>query len=217
MKAYIAHDGDEQWTVTYATNGAAARRQAAGEFGCDFAEVESCRRAPSLDQYADTDIPIREMLDLGWWFECDGCGGRMLSDDEDYDASEAIGTYNGRCFCSPACRDEKLESDLLEHDARLLAIGELKLHLQARYSETVITSVHAYANGDGHVQQAFVEFVFPGSVHGGGKLDRHAGLTVAAGDYDAWRRYREEAAWRRYREEAWAYPDLPRVVRMFER
>lgn len=117
IKAYIAHDGDEGWSVQYATNGATARRDAAGEFGCDFRDVESCKRAPSLDQYAPGPVPPQALIDIGWKYECGCCGREVSSDlleeveDEGLDPSEFEVTTRGSwAFCSRACMakfDEK--------------------------------------------------------------------------------------------------------------
>ena len=117
LKAYIAHDGDEGWSVEFATNGATARRNAAGEFGCDFRDVESCKRAPSLDQYAPGPVPPQALIDIGWKYECGCCGREVSSDlieeveDEGLDQSEfEITTRGSWAFCSRTCMarfDEK--------------------------------------------------------------------------------------------------------------
>lgn len=135
LKAYIAHDGDEQWSVIYETNGAVARRQAASEFDQDFAEVESCRRAPSLDEYGSTDrIPVAAMLDLGWRFECNGCGRRIDTDGSDDCVYEEPSAWD-RCDARGFYLDE--EEAIPDHASPFTAATREELDPVGFYSTSV--------------------------------------------------------------------------------
>ena len=219
FKAYIVHDGDEGWAVVYATNGASARRHGANELDVDFSEIESCHREPSLDEFANAQIPITSMLDLGWWFECAGCGRKLRWDDDDEaDLVDPVGTYHGLCWCTPTCRDEFLETRLWRESAQDLAVAKLTGWLRDRFPGIVPTRTHAYANDRCLVEQTVVNFSFAGASYGGGVVRvedmygrrgvRWPGepadvkLTISRGDLNAWERYRDSL---------WARSEMPRM------
>lgn len=110
MKAYIVReDSDGNCVIAFATNGATARREGGRELNLEFDEVESCVRAPWADQYAPGPVPMRAMLDHGWWFDCSHCGvkfdaeDRRVYDEDDRD-DELDPVESGKAhYCSPTC------------------------------------------------------------------------------------------------------------------
>lgn len=111
QKAYVIYEGDEgNCAIVFASNGATARREGAGELALSFEEVESCKREPAFDQYAPGPVPLHATLAAGWWHECSHCGvrfdqdERQDGDDEDReDAFDPVQDASRRTFCSPAC------------------------------------------------------------------------------------------------------------------
>ena len=174
-----------------------------------------------MDVYAEAgDVPVGALLDLGWWFECSGCGrsiGQDLVDNPDeawdYSADQAlpamspVGTYRSQCFCTPACRDDYLEEKLLRESAQEIAIQRLSEWVTERYPGTTLGKFrHARADKHGRIESVTVAMEFPEARYGGAVFDGlppNVSLRVTCGDYDAWLRYREHA---------WAYPDLPRLT-----
>jgi hypothetical protein len=163
LKAFIAHDGDEGWSVQYATNGAAARREAAGEFGCDFRDVESCKRAPSLDQYAPGPAPAHALIDIGWSYEC-GCCGRSVSndlleevEDEGLDPADfEITTRGDWAFCSRTCMGKFDEERRAAKRAMNAAIEAASLRFP------FADKIFAHRQGFRDAREVSVWFSFPG-------------------------------------------------------
>lgn len=215
MKAYQATDGDEGWAIIFATNGAAARRHAAREIDCDFEDIEWCRRAPSLDQFAGTSIPIQAILDLGWWFECSGCYRNIGEEDED-DELMPHGTFvcdegsdtraripvgvMGNAYCCADCRDWHKAEIALRESAQRAAIADLSAVILRRFPDAEITRTHGYAarkGGEIKVVQVIVGFLFPGEKYGGGEAriepreSPDIQWTVRRGDLEAFDAYRD--------------------------
>lgn len=93
---------EEACEIIYATSSAAARRLGANEIGIDFQDVESCRRAPYLDEYLGTNGPAPKLLieQYGWRFECGNCFGSVdeLVEERVYDKNEWP-------YCCAVCLD----------------------------------------------------------------------------------------------------------------
>lgn len=89
-KAYAVREDDEGHTVVvFAKSSAEARRLGGYKLDLAFEDVDSCRRAPEFDAYADAGkVPPLVMIEHGWWFECDYCGQKVDSDAEGPDGEE---------------------------------------------------------------------------------------------------------------------------------
>lgn len=93
-KAYtVREDYDGHCVVVFARSNAEARRKGGNELNLSFEEVESCRRAPEFDAYAEAgDVPPLVMIEHGWWYECGYCGRQVSSegymDDDEQDPME---------------------------------------------------------------------------------------------------------------------------------
>lgn len=94
LKAYIVHDKymDNGSTIVWAETSGKAKQEALKEDlfdNCEFIEMYASR-AKKYDKYADTKrIPIKELLQDGWWFCCDMCGTDHL-DQSDIDEGNAF-------------------------------------------------------------------------------------------------------------------------------
>jgi len=80
-----------------------AKRAAAAALECDFQEVVSLKRYPELDNFKG-DLR-RWLLDHGWWFECQKCGGHCYGAEE----GETNGTVlddQDHVFCSAKHQQE---------------------------------------------------------------------------------------------------------------
>lgn len=95
----VREDSEGHAVVVFATNGAAARRSGANELNLSFEEVESCRRSPEFDAYAEAgEVPPLVAIACGWWFECQHCNRQV---DEYTEAPVADGQT---VYCSPSHR-----------------------------------------------------------------------------------------------------------------
>jgi hypothetical protein len=97
-KAYSVLCEDEGHIV-FATRGVVARRNGANKMGIEFDEVETCRRSPEFDQYADTGVvPVKAQIAAGWRIECQHCYQYVGIDTEDaqYESDSIV-------YCCTAC------------------------------------------------------------------------------------------------------------------
>ena len=182
--AYSAYDGYENTAIIFAKNSAEARRFAANEFDCDFAEVESCRRVKQYDQYAPGPVPPLVLIENGWWFECCGCGVKVELDGEEQEPVE----YKSNVFCTEICHQEYNISNAKKALLEAQGIKDLSDYLRAHFPDTKITNTHAYRD-----EQIIVYFSFPGCKIGDAFLKRERGepveLRICNGDLDAWYAY----------------------------
>lgn len=170
MKAYIVTDGDEgSACVMFATNSETARREGACELNTEWDGIESCRRAPHLDQFCPGPVPLGVLIESGWWFECHGCGQRVSNDYEYDDDGNEIepGTYIVRkqqVFCCQECLardDAKTRANVAAQDALIELV-------EAKFLGCTIQRVHVYGEklepSEPHgVRKCIAYFTFPGS------------------------------------------------------
>lgn len=137
LKAYeVRDDGEGYCCVVFATNGATARREGAGELGTDWECIETCRRAPHLDQYAPGPVPPLTLIEHGWWFECQHCGRRVSNEmaqeleDDDLDPADFVPRPAGKhgVFCSESCEcaDHMKKRGRAEAEEALIEVFEAK-------------------------------------------------------------------------------------------
>lgn len=182
LKAFHAQ-GEEYGKIIFAKSHVEARRVAAGELGCEFQEVESCRRLPMLDKYAATGkVPAKDLIENhGWWFECAGCGTRVDAENFDYETEthrEAV--YAGEdVYCCHRCKSAE--------DHRIAEIKRLEEEVTVAALEKWpgIAIVHA----NGHVnrfQKAFVDFRYPGGKYSARWNLGEETVSVMAIEVEAW-------------------------------
>jgi len=171
LKAYeVRDDGEGYCCVVFATNGATARREGAGELGTDWECIESCRRVPHLDQYAPGPVPPLTLIEHGWWFECQHCG-RCVSnemhlelEDEGLDPADFVPRQAGKdgVFCSKSCEC----ADHMDKRGRDEAKEALIEVFETKFPGAQIIHVHCYDGPKlvaGERGKYVVTFTFPGS------------------------------------------------------
>ncbi|AZG14969.1 hypothetical protein [Cupriavidus pauculus] len=166
LKAYEVYDGGDNWTIVFATNSATARREGASECGCDWEDVDHCRRRPALDQYAPGPVPPLALIEQGWHYECGHCGCRVDEDMDDvepdphFDASEVGPVAVGQMvYCSHSCA----AMERAERQSRKAAESALIELVETKFPGSAVTHVNVYGHRleakHGHDQACFT---FPG-------------------------------------------------------
>ncbi|MNV69920.1 hypothetical protein D3C71_1628540 [compost metagenome] len=147
--------------MVFATSSIAARRIGANELNTEFEYIESCRRMPWADQYADSGkVPPLELIADGWRFECGHCYELVGEDSEHYDeeSDEYIPhepVAEGQCiYCSPACRDAEMK----ERAERKAKKESAKQTAEQQYPGVEVKWVD-------DSEPAKVSFTFPGGKH----------------------------------------------------
>lgn len=110
LKAYEVREPDEgNCVIVFADKNVVARREGAGELGCEFEFVESCIRAPWADEYAPGPVPLHASLTAGWWHSCCGCGcefdaeGIRGLDADEQPEIEPVQDSKHNAYCSAGC------------------------------------------------------------------------------------------------------------------
>lgn len=100
-KAFIVTGDDGAAAIIFARHAVVARREGACELGTEFSYVESCRRAPEFDSWAELGrVPSFILVEKhGWQFECSYCYSMVSADTDGW-------TWEGghHVFCSQRCR-----------------------------------------------------------------------------------------------------------------
>lgn len=186
LKAYSVQDG-EHGCIVFASNSATARRNGAGELGCDWEDIVSCTRVSWADSYAqDRRVPPLVTLEHGWWWECSHCGCQVSEDSYHYDDDTDEEIPHQPCedkqhniYCTPECRDAE-HREQAEREARKEATRQAVLDK--------FTGVTVEWVDDG--EPPSVCFKFPG-----GKYTAHwkvgeDTISVSQCDVDAWNAYK---------------------------
>lgn len=197
LKCFVIHDGDEGWSIQFAKSHVHARRQGANEIGCEFEEVESCRRRKEWDSYAPGPVPASVTIEGGWWWECHHCGRMVGYDDAD---PEVIEWGNQQIFCGPMCAADEI------HERRLSKITKQALEdwgraeVVARFPEATDVIARSEAVGD-TPWWVEISFSFPGGRYPAQwywskdhdpdrAYGRKNGVAITRADEDAWYRFR---------------------------
>lgn len=171
LKAYeVRDDGEGYCCVVFATNGATARRDGASELGTDWESIESCCRAPHLDQYAPGPVPALTLIEHGWWFECSHCGRRVSDgmgeelEDDGLNPDDFIPRPAGKTgiYCSAGCEC----AAHMEKRGREEAEDALREVFEAKFPGAEILHIHVYGGPKletGDQGRYVVTFGFPGS------------------------------------------------------
>jgi len=181
--AYTYNETDE-WSggVVFARSNIEARRMGANLLNMDEIAGLTVQRRPDLDQYADTGVPARVLVEEGWWFECHGCGLRINDyrmEDAGLPVSGIVGYEQGRVYCSHACRMESRAEDAARDAFGKAFLDMLQDMVRARFPGA---EIH-FGDGRHHAsvprywplvaQQAVVEFEWPGQKIGRASLEYH--------------------------------------------
>jgi len=184
--AYTYNETDE-WTggVVFARSNIEARRMGANLLNMDEIGGLTVQRRPDFDQYADTGVPARVLVEEGWWLECFGCDLRISDcgmEDAGLPVSGIVGYEQGRVYCSHTCRMESQAEDAARDAFGKAFLDMLQDVVRSRFPGAAIH----FGDGRHHayvprywplvVQQASVEFDWPGQKIGPASLEyRHAG------------------------------------------
>ncbi|MFD0823663.1 hypothetical protein ACFQ0D_36275, partial [Micromonospora zhanjiangensis] len=179
----------------FARHAVTARREGSAQFGDgDFHSV-TCRRAGWADRYApDGDVPIGEMIEMGWHFECGSCGARIDTDylaEREWRTEDVIGTQHSTAYCNAVCeaRQRLHRAEAAYHEARW--IRRFREFVRRRFPDAKLVpgegiggGARAYASKEGArwtIQEVDVRFEFPG-------MDiAPASLTYRRRTPDSWR------------------------------
>lgn len=166
-----APDG-EQAAIIFADSNIQARKWGASEWNDGELGGMSCNRLPAFDRFEKTGVPASEMVEIGWWFECSSCGGRIdLDDTEDRGvvAADVVGTQHGAVYCNEACRDEHKSRVAREKVAGDAFLEMLRARVRRRFGDVEFTTgafrEHMFAqevDGKVVIKDACIAFNFPG-------------------------------------------------------
>jgi len=203
LKAYEVRDGGEGYCcVIFATNNATARSEGASELGTDWESVESCRRAPHLDQYAPGPISPLVLIEHGWWFECQHCGRRVSNDMEDELGDDNLDPAefgprpagNDGVYCSAGCEcaDHMARRGREDAEEALREVFEFKFPgatvIQINcYDGPKLTTPEDMIRGGG---KYVVTFTFPGSKYSSWLNFGDDQCWVPRGDQEAYKAWR---------------------------
>lgn len=173
LKAYeVRADGEGYCCVVFATNSATARRKGASELGTDWESIESCRRAPHLDQYAPGPVPPITLIEHGWWFECSHCGRRVSNEmaneleDDGLNPADFVPRPDDKTgvYCCAGCEC----ADHMKKRGREEAEEALREVFEAKFPSAEILHLHVYEGPKlepGNRGRYVVTFRFPGAQH----------------------------------------------------
>lgn len=180
IKAYSVQ-ADEAGAIIFATSGIAARRMGANELDTDFEYILSCNRAPWADQYAEQGwVPVKALLEQGWWSSCTGCGTWVSEDSEDFDGNPHDPVIEERgLYCSPACK----KAEEVEVTARKLRKEQRTQAALEKWPGIEILRV------SDHDTDALVLFKFPGSTGSAKWRVGEATIRVHKADIPAWEKF----------------------------
>lgn len=187
MAYHVGENIEGGHVITFATNGATARREGANELGLTFEEVAFCRRVPWADQYAGQPfIPAKAYHDAGWWLSCDNCLTMIYDDEEDADGKPLEMVYDGQhVYCNQGCQDARINA-MDESNERG---DQFMRRVRELYPDLRFTSFRC---GWPYVRMT-AEFTFPGCLYGGSLVDREGTgeleAWICGADADAWRVY----------------------------
>jgi hypothetical protein len=97
LRAYVYRDDHEGYCTIYFTKTVGqAKYKAANDNGEDFINVR-VERVQEFDKYADKGyVPIADLLEYGWWYECHECS-RLVSKDH---LEEGARLFDNHVLCA---------------------------------------------------------------------------------------------------------------------
>jgi len=176
-----------------------ARRDYADEFNDGELGGICIRRDRNLDRFGCVkNIPFWYLVHLGWSTACDECGESVDEDNlnnRGLDPTGVVGTFFSRVFCSEGCHVLWKADDAERKHIEGQAIYNLEQHLYKLYGESItIGKTHAfsscYALKGRVIEQAYVNFTFPGQTIGECRINEKNVVKVPAGamtSYNEWR------------------------------
>lgn len=208
LKAYYI-EVEDSWESEGEVVFAKSEKEARGKAGAigmrGYDEVDSCKRMPEFDKFADLGyVPLKEKFEAGWWgIECDWCG-REISDSaiDNYEdeleeweiyheeGESAPEPYNPQfedrnmAFCCTTCQTKwHKRSDKLT---------QLKVETQANLETLYPECTVKYAGGNYRDGTVDFDLIVPGLKY---KVtyesDYPDTMLVSQCDIEAWKTYKE--------------------------
>lgn len=184
----VSEDCDGHTVVVFARSGAEGRRLGADRLDLLFEDVDSCRRAPEFDAYAEAGrVPPLVMLDAGWWFECSHCGHRIDTDREGPDGEYLEPVTDGDAVY---CNTEHLMCEWRDRRTREARMNAVVEACATRFHHLPIRDMRGgehYQNG-GRDTVACCDFDFPGRKGRYARWDLgDSNVHISECDREAWR------------------------------
>ena len=85
LKAYMCthDDSDGHATIVFAESPGKAKQEYCSQADAEYTDVRATRK-PVFDQHSPGPVPVLELLEDGWWFECAGCSTRISFDGDQF-------------------------------------------------------------------------------------------------------------------------------------
>ncbi len=184
-KAYtIDLDRDDAQAIAFGTSPLDAARNC-DQWEGDPEDADPIR-APEFDQWADQGcVPMRAMLDAGWWHSCSGCERQLCAEyDDDGDPSEYVDDGD-ETYCSRDC--------MLDHYAEIgkrhgCSFG-VRLDASERWPGITVTDSSGLRLNALRIQVGGVRFTFPGGRFPVDWIRGDNTVLVATVDVGAWRQF----------------------------
>ena len=210
--AYVVTDMDKhEGGLVFANSNEQALAIGAARYGYGEIEYFEARREPRADHLADTtQVPASFLVELGWRFECSGCGEQITEDDlleNDLTPDDVRGLQDSPIYCSSLCEARDALDQAERKKIEMRWVRKLRLYLKKRYPECTLPSNDGTSREGAYIVQkdgryrlheVFVEFTMPFSQHGRLKLKFQRNLplgerfilTCPNGDVEAFGIYR---------------------------
>lgn len=184
MKAWMVSekDGDDHACIVFNKDQIIAKEEGASILDLDIDQVD-CERRPKYDKYSNKGlVPIKTLINDGWWFECWYCSTHVTS-DTDKPLFPKKGVYCSHdCFLRRQEKIQKVKDEFEQFKIEALDLAE-KLKLK-------INTFH----GGYPTLTPSAKFTFLGSMYEGtirwdeGEIQ----VFVANGDLETFNKHREK-------------------------
>lgn len=217
LKAYIATvpGGEHSGDLYFAKSNLEARKACANEHNEGELGGVHCHRAQWADHYKHRSrVPSMDLIDHGWWFDCEGCCTTIDSDceawdDGEYRALDPVQVSANVLYCSWQCMVNHRDSKTRKSDFSLIIRDMFIQLLRRKLPKARPVPLGSRSNFDGwychlsltddwfNLHQAWLPFYWPGAKHGYASMryeDGALSYSVANGDLEAFNIWRGGAA-----------------------
>lgn len=200
LQAYVLKAGDDpdlhSTIVVYAADRDSALVEGGRRLSLHSDEVESCNRAPELDQYAPGPVGALELIKHHWKFTCSHCEAAVDAESADDDGEPLAPRPDGQdgVYCSAACEAMAFA------DQRSLAVAKTTMValIEAKFPGAFVTAVHVYGPGALRMEprHSIAHFTFPGGQHDAEfDLATPDQVQLVQSDVPAWKAWRRTYAY----------------------
>lgn len=106
MAFAVTEPNENLGEIIFATSDIEARRRGADEYNDGDLGGMRVRRQRHFDKYLGVGVPVSDLVEEGWHFECCGCGLKMNEDtmeEAGLPIDGILGTQHTLSFCSEDC------------------------------------------------------------------------------------------------------------------